>query len=129
MDRRQFVVSASASALAALTWFRGPGRLYSLALGTTLDPGTQEAALGITRAILPFEHPQFPGISPAIVRSRMYALFSLEGAAGFASTLALFNALEAWSNPPKTILDIETAMYGPPDLAHDRQLFEMWNGA
>ncbi len=127
MDRRQFVVSASASALAALAWFRGPGRLDSLALGSTLESGTQDVALGITRAILPFEHPHFPKIAPADVRNRMYALFSLNEDSGFTSSLVLFNALEAWSNPPKAILDVETGLYGPPDIVHDRKLFEKWN--
>jgi hypothetical protein len=128
MDRKQFVVSASASALAALTWMRGPGRLDSLSLGAPLESRAQDVALAITRAILPFEHPRFPKITPADIRIRMYALFSLDEDSSFASTLALFNALGAWSNPPKTVLEVESTLYGPPDVAHDRKLFETWNG-
>lgn len=127
MDRKYFVVSASAAAYAALAWMHGAGRLGAFAVSARAAPDTHAVALSIVRAILPFEHPRFPVMDAADLRRRMYELFSLDRDANFGATLVLFNSIGAWSNPPKPVIELETALYGPPDVAHDLRLFETWS--
>jgi hypothetical protein len=119
MDRRQFVVAGGASAFAALAWLRGIGKANALAAAA--QP-TVQVALGVVQAILPFEDPRFPTMTPEDVRKRMYAIFSLDDDVSFASSLALFDNIGAWANPPRPIVAFEILRYGQPDLAHDRDL-------
>jgi hypothetical protein len=123
MDRRQFVVASGASAFAALAWLRGIGQGSALAAVGAEAPPTQ-VALAVVKAILPFEDPRFPAIPPDAIRRRMYAIFSLDDDASFASTLALFDSIGAWAHPPPPIIALEALRYGQPDLGHDRALFE-----
>jgi hypothetical protein len=128
MDRKHFVISTSAAAYAALAWIRDAGRLGAFAANAAAAPDTHAVALSIVRAILPFEHPRFPVIAAADLRRRMYDLFSLDRDENFAATLGLFNSVGAWSNPPKPVIQIESVLYGPPDVAHDVRSFESWSG-
>jgi hypothetical protein len=127
MDRKQFVVASSASAFAALAWLRGSRALSAIAATATPALDTQNITLGIVRAVLPFEHDRFPRIEPNDVYLRMNAIFALEGDVKFASTLALFDALQAWEYPPAPIVELERSLYGPPDVAHDARLFSAWS--
>ena len=127
MDRKQFVISSSASAFAALAWLRGAGGLKALAANASAGLNAQTVALRVVQTILPFEDPRFPKIDSAMVRSRMYAIFSLGEDTSFASSLTLFDSIGAWSNPPKPIVELETAQYGPPDWAHDVNLLKHWS--
>jgi hypothetical protein len=124
MDRRQFVAGSGASAFAALGWLRGFGQATALAAVADAARPSIKVALAVVEAILPFEDRRFPLIAPENVRKRMYAIFSLDGDASFASTLALFDSVGAWMNPPQPIVALEMLRYGTPDLAHDRDLMQ-----
>src|SRR5450755_1171363 len=129
MDRRKFVVASSASAFAALAWLRGSRISFAIAATPAPTLDTRNITLGIVRAVLPFEHERFPRIAPNDVYLRMNAIFALESDVKFASTLALFDAIQAWEYPPAPLVELERALYGLPDVAHDARLFSAWSSS
>ncbi|HEY7980324.1 MAG TPA: hypothetical protein VID19_02485 [Candidatus Eremiobacteraceae bacterium] len=124
MDRKQFVVASGVSAFAALAWLRGIARGSALAATPDAAESAQQVALGVVQAILPFEDHRFPAMSPEDVRKRMYSIFSLDDDAAFESSLALFDTIVLWANPPLPVIALEVLRYGQPDVARDQRLFE-----
>jgi hypothetical protein len=122
VDRRQFLITATtATAFASLPYIRRYAA--SAATSDTLGDG-QTIALKVVQTILPFEHPRFPKIEPETIRKNSYEIFGLADDVRFAGALALFDNLKAWRYPPPAVIVQETALFGPPNVAHDVQRFD-----
>jgi hypothetical protein len=80
LSRRGFLASATALGLSLAgcrSWTANTRAAYAL---VTDPPGSAYRPIltGIVRAVLPFEHPQFPALSPADIEERLLHLFPVE---------------------------------------------------
>lgn len=126
MDRRRFVISASASALSGLAWLRTCSKAVLAASAANASSDSVFGAL--VTAVLPFEDPRFPKVDPSSIRARVASSLSAPGDSGlFEASIMLFDSIASFANPPAPLMVQEQALYGSPDLARESARFDAWS--
>ena len=122
LSRRGFLVSATTLALCLAgcrSWTANTRAAYALV--TDPPPDAYHPVLtGVIRATLPFEHPQFPALSPIDVEERLLRLFPVDRESRFLTLqrgLALFDQIELF---PHAFAPIVAAEDPAPDQRADR---------
>ena len=112
ISRRGFLASAATLALCLAgcrSWT--PITRVAYALVTDPPPRTYRPVLmGVIRAVLPFEHPQFPALSPADVVKRLMRLFPVDRESRFLTLqrgLAMFDQVDLFPHAFAPIIAAE----------------------
>jgi hypothetical protein len=112
LSRRGFLASAGALAL-CLTSCRAwtPNTRAAYALVTDPPAAAYRPVLtGIVRAVLPFEHPQFPAVSPRDIEDRLLRLFPVDRESRFLTLqrgLAMFDQVDLFPHAFAPIIAAE----------------------
>jgi len=114
LSRRGFVASCATLALCVSgchSWTRQTR--FAHALVTDPPPHAYRAILlGIIRAVLPFEHPQFPALSPADVFARLTSNFPIDDESRFLTLqrgLVMFDQVALFPHQFAPLIDAEDA--------------------
>ena len=121
LSRRDFIASATALGLCLAgcrSWT--PDTRAAYALVTDPPPGFYRPVLrGIVRAVLPFEHPQFPALTPSDIEKRLVRLFPVDRESRFLTlqrSLAMFDQVDLF---PHAFAPIVAAEHTDPEEPQD----------
>jgi hypothetical protein len=128
VSRRTFLKSSSVLglALAGCSSFLPRARFAGLMVNDPHPDDYHPILLGLIETILPFDHPQFPVLTPDVIASRLLALFPIDRESRFLTlqkSLTFFNELDLFPHAFAPIAAEEPNEETVEKQALDEQLY------